>query len=364
MTDRWQEFRDALNDPESQAWFAEQDKIFLGEEANSPDWPPPSLYEEFKTQLIAKPQQIVEGLLDVGSRMIFAGGSKTYKTWVMSDLALSVVAGVPWWGFSTYMTPALYVNFELKPYYMQKRLCAIQMAKEVPCGPLYILNLRGFDVTLGAFVQMLTKVIEEHQIKIVFIDPFYKLLAGRDERVSAQINQILAAFDRVNSQTGATIVFAAHFIKGNGSDRESIDRISGGGSINRDPDNLVTLTRHDTEHAFTADFTLRDFAPIAPFVVRWEYPLLVRDDQLDPKQVKRPGAPAVYKATDLLEVIQENDDCLSTTALLEKTKQELGWKDATFYRKLSELKNSQKIFLSKVTKNWNLRNYQNADSKI
>jgi hypothetical protein len=364
MTDRWQEFRDLLNDPESQAWFAEQDKEFLGTEANSPDWPAPILYSDFETQVIPKPEEIVEAALDIESRMIFAGGSKTYKSWAMSDMALSIVAGAPWWGFSTYRVPALYVNFELKSYYMQRRLRAIGAAKKLDSGPLYILNLRGVDISLGAFVEMLFKVIETYQIKIVFIDPFYKLLAGRDERVSAEINQILAAFARVNTQSGATIVFAAHFVKMGGSERESIDRISGGGSINRDPDNLVTLTRHDTEHAFTVDFTCRDFAPIAPFVVRWEYPLLVRDESLDPKAIKRPGAPSIYKAQDLVELIEQNDDELSTSALLEKAQEELGWKEATFYRKLGELKKTKKIFLSKVSKNWNLSSYHNGDSKF
>jgi hypothetical protein len=121
---------------------------------------------------------------------------------------------------------------------------------------------------------------------VVFIDPFYKLLGDRDERISADLNQILAAFDEINRVTGATVVFATHFTKGNQSGKEHIDRISGGGSIGRDPDSLITLTNHEEQHAFSVEFTVRDFAPITPFVVRWEHPLLVRTD-LDPEKLKK-----------------------------------------------------------------------------
>src|SRR5215469_11830188 len=214
-----------------------------------PQWPKPVSYADFKVQLIEKPRPIVENLLDVSSRMIFGGGSKTYKTWVMTEMALSVVVGADWWGFSTYAMPALYVNFELKDYYMQRRMRAIQSAKKLSDGPLYVWNLRGYEITLSAFVSELLELVKSLGVMLVFIDPFYKLLAGRDERVSAEINQILAAFDDVNRLTGATVVFSAHFTKGNQAGKDSMDRISGGGSINRDPDDLVTMTKHEEEHA-------------------------------------------------------------------------------------------------------------------
>jgi AAA domain len=348
MTDpSWKEFRDQLNRQEP----VEQ----------KPEWPEPIIYQEFERQPIEKPRPLVEGILDVASRMIFGGGSKTYKTWAMSDLALSVVVGAPWWGFTAYVAAALDVNFELKPYYMQRRLRAIRAAKKIDCGELHILNLRGVEVMLEAFVEMLLKLIEKHKILIIFVDPFYKLLAGRDERVSAEINQILAAFDRINLLTGASVIFAAHFTKGNQAGKESIDRISGGGSINRDPDNLVTLTKHETEHAFTVDFTLRDFAPVAPFVVRWEHPLLVRTD-LDPDRIKRPqasrlgrgGAPSSYSIENLFKLIEENDDELATEQLISLANQTLGWARRTVFNKLEILKRSKRIFFSMATNKWNI----------
>lgn len=339
----WTDFRQQLNQP--------------GPEADQPKWPDPIPYAEFESTPIEKPRPLVESILDVSSRMIFGGGSKTYKTWVMSDLALSVVVGAHWWGFPTFQAPALYVNFELKPYYMRARMRAIRLAKKLECGPLFILNLRGYEVTLSMFREMLLKEIERHQILIVFVDPFYKLVGSGDERVSAEINVIMAAFDEINRLTGATILFAAHFTKGNQAGKEAIDRISGGGSINRDPDNLVTMTRHETEHAFTVDFTLRDFAPIAPFVVQWEYPLLVRTE-LDPEQIKRPPTAkrrsSDYSADSLFGLIQKNDDELSTESLIGLAGEELGWSRRTVFNKLDALKREKRIFFSMASNKWNV----------
>ena len=323
--------------------------------AKRPDWPAPLAYGDFKKQLIEKPRPIVDNLLDVSSRMIFGGGSKTYKTWAMSDMALSVVVGADWWGFPTFVMPALYVNFELKPFYIQRRMRAIQAAKQIADGPLHIWNLRGYQITLLEFKTELLKLIAELGILLVFIDPFYKLLAGRDERVSAEINEILAAFDEINRTTAASVIFSAHFTKGNQAGKDSLDRIAGGGSINRDPDNLVTMTKHETEHAFSVEFTLRDFAPIAPFLVRWEHPLLVRTE-LDPAKIKtvKPG-PNPYNAGDLFGLIKENDDEFSTKTLRQAAEDELGWSRATFYRKFNELVKSKRVFCSKVSHNWNVK---------
>jgi AAA domain len=341
----WKEFRENFN--------REQPAI----EQPVPEWPEPITYGEFKTQPLEKPRPLVENLLDVSSRMIFGGGSKTYKTWAMTDMALSVNAGMPWWGFEAFQALCLYVNFELKEYYMQRRLRAIEAVKKLDLSAvesLIVWNLRGYEVPLETFKLELLKRIEKFGILVVFIDPFYKLLAGRDERISAEINLIMAAFDEVNRLTGATVIFAAHFTKGNQAGKEAIDRISGGGSINRDPDNLVTLTKHETEHAFTVDFTLRDFAPIPPFVVRWEYPLLIRTD-LDPEKIKKPlGRRQECDPAELIRMVAANDDELSTGDLIAKVELELGWSSRTIARKLEILRKQKKLFKSKTTDHWNI----------
>jgi AAA domain-containing protein len=319
-----------------------------------PQWPSPIDYPVFEKSPLEKPRAVIENLLDASSRMIFGGGSKTFKTWAMSDMALSIATGFPFWLFKAFQANCLYVNFELKEFYMRQRLLAIRLAKKLVLKPgqLSVWNLRGYEVPLEMFKLELIRLIRQFGILVVFIDPFYKLLNGRDERMSAEINLIMAAFDEVNRVTGASIIFAAHFTKGNQAGKEAIDRISGGGSINRDPDNLVTLTKHETEHAFSVDFTLRDFAPISPFVVRWEYPLLVRTD-LDPEKIKVPsGRPPTHDPEQLLEIIKAGDGDLSVNELVEQCNTKFGWSRATFFRKLNDLKRTKRIWFSVANGKW------------
>lgn len=322
-----------------------------------PKWPAPIEYLDFKATELTPPVRLIANMLNSKCRMIFGGGSKTFKTWAMCDMTLSSVAGATWWGFSTSQAKMIYVNFELTDYEMQQRLCAIEKAKglKIDKDQLYIWNLKNQEITLPFFKQELLKLIEDHSALGVCIDPFYKLLDGADERLSASINPILAAFDEINRLTPATVIFAAHFTKGNQAGKESIDRISGGGSINRDPDTLLTLTKHEVEYAFTVDFTLRSFAPICPFVVRWEYPLLIRTE-LDPEQIKRPaprgGRPA-YDPKALLALIKDNDDELTTEELITKAGEMFGWSRRTVFNKLETLKNSKHIFFSMASGRWN-----------
>lgn len=55
----------------------------------------------------------------------------------------------------------------------------------------------------------------------------------------------------------------------------------------------MDVTKHQNctkqEPIYTCSITVRDFPPTEDFVVRWEFPILVRDDQgLDPADLKRP----------------------------------------------------------------------------
>jgi hypothetical protein len=89
-------------------------------------------------------------------------------------------------------------------------------------------------------------------------------------------------------RTDAAVVMAHHFAKGNSSAKEAIDRISGAGVWGRDPDSIVVLTPHEEAHCFTRTSILRNHPPQAERVLRWEYPLLVVDGELDPAALRTP----------------------------------------------------------------------------
>jgi AAA domain len=81
---------------------AEQDVI--------PDWLRPKPAVALKTQL---PAEVIKGALYAGGKLMLAGGSKSYKTWIMLDLAYSIANGLPFLGMLTKKCKVFYADLEL-----------------------------------------------------------------------------------------------------------------------------------------------------------------------------------------------------------------------------------------------------------
>jgi hypothetical protein len=323
--------------------------------------PLPSLIEYLGLEKMPmeKPKPLINNLLDCGSRILFAGGSKTFKTWLQCDLALSLCAGAPWLGFETRPARVIYVNLELKDYYIQQRLKEIRRVRDLSFAEnrFFVWNLRGCAFSRDQLCTELLNHCTNLGIDVVFIDPFYKLLNQlEDENNQTHMGAVLRCFDPINQQE-ITSAFGIHFSKGNQAAKEPEDRISGAGTIVRDADDIITLTKHEEKLAFTLDFTIRDHPPIDSFVVRWQAPIMVRTD-LDPSKIKRidikrfrPG----FDPGELLSLIQLHDDELSTNELAQLAEDKLGWSNRTIFNKLNILKRSQKAFLSVATDKWNVK---------
>ena len=102
----------------------------------------------------------------------------------------------------------------------------------------------------------------------------------------------------------AAVVFGAHYSKGNQAGKESIDRVSGSGVYARDPDSILNFTRHEEEDAFVVESNLRNLKPLEKFMVRWDYPLMVRDDCLSPAKLKTGiSKKAIYTVEDLVKAV-------------------------------------------------------------
>ena len=124
---------------------------------------------------------------------------------------------------------------------------------------------------------------------LIIIDPTYKLLFNRDENKAGDIASLMNEFEMVAVRTGAAVAFGAHYSKGNQSAKEPIDRIGGSGVFARDPDSILSFTRHEEPDCFTVEMNLRNHPPQNPFVVRWEFPLFAIDSVLDPNRLKQAG---------------------------------------------------------------------------
>jgi hypothetical protein len=138
--------------------------------------------------------------------------------------------------------------------------------------------------------------------------------------------------------------------KGNASGKDAIDRISGSGVFARDPDALLIFTKHESDAAFTVEPILRNFAPVEPFAVRWEFPLMQLAADLDPAKLKQAGGrKPTYQPDDLLPLLPP--DGLTNADWLAKADGE-GMSKPTFYRMRKALETSGKIHHSAITGKW------------
>jgi hypothetical protein len=235
------------------------------------------------------PPQLIEGVLHQGSKMSISGNSKAYKTWIYADLAVSVSHGLPWLGFKTNQGKVLYLNFEVQDFGWHDRIAKLCEAKGVKIKPnkLHFWNLRGKARSFRQLIPIIIELAKKEGYALIVIDPIYKLMAGGEENSAGDIAEMLNSFERLAVETGAAVAYAHHFAKGNASAKEAIDRQSGSGVFGRDPDSLLIFTAHEEEGAFTVDTILRNFAPISQFVVRWHYPMMEPDDNLDPSKLKQ-----------------------------------------------------------------------------
>jgi hypothetical protein len=88
--------------------------------------------------------------------------------------------------------------------------------------------------------------------------------------------------------SGAAVVVAHHFAKGDSTAKEAGDRMSGAGAWVRDPDSIMVLTPHEEADAYTVTSILRNLPRLEEFVVSWDFPLMRRAPELNPDALRRP----------------------------------------------------------------------------
>lgn len=307
------------------------------------NFPPSVDASDFIKQSETPPLELIKGILHQGCKAMLGGASKTNKTWILADMALSISHGHNWLGIPTSQAPVTYLNMELKPYFFRQRLIEIAKAKKIQIDPqrLRIWNLRGYVSGYKSFlVSIKDQFLKGNKPSLFIVDPIYMILGEAVENSAEEIGGMMNQLEEVCSQTGSATAFAHHFTKGNPSSKESIDRVSGSGVFARNPDSIITITRHEDNDCYVVEFTLRNSAPIKPFGVRWKHPLMERDDNIDPSKLRGEkngvGRPEVHEAESLLGYLPSSG---ATTAEWHRASESAcGIAESTFYKKIKLLK--------------------------
>jgi RecA-family ATPase len=219
--------------------MSEQIDIAVDLGAVPPPLPEMVAWREFSSRPHPPPPQIIQGVLHQGGKMILSGTSKSNKSWSLLDLALSVASGQEWWGHRCEKLPVAYLNFELFPWAINLRMHSL-IAARPECRDfednLILWNLRGHNSDISLLRPQLEDELTRQSFGLLILDPAYKLLGNRDENANGEIADLMNQFETLAQRTGAAIVVAHHFAKGDSTGKSAIDRMSGAGAWARDPD--------------------------------------------------------------------------------------------------------------------------------
>jgi hypothetical protein len=316
-------------------------------------------FSEVSETDLVEPATLIDGILHLGSKLTLGGASKSYKTWTLIDLALSVASGGTCLDRKCEQGRVLYVNLEIQPAFFWKRVQTVADSKRLPEGGEWRRNLVGWNLR-GHCIdaeklcsEILRRFRDDGGFHLIVIDPLYKIGGNREENSNDQAATLLNLLESLARETGAAIAYGQHFSKGNQATKESIDRVSGAGVFARDPDSILMFTKHATDGAYTVEATLRNFAPFEPFVVRWEYPRFVRDNTLDPAELKQPkkgGRSASYSANDLLECLGNQD--LTAKEFETRVREQTGMSHGKFFELFGEAKQAGLIHKCKIDGKW------------
>jgi hypothetical protein len=307
--------------------------------------PPPlpeiEFLRDFAAHMPQPPAQVVEGILHCGCKMILGGTSKSNKSWCLLDLAISVASGQPWWGHRTVKMPVVYINFELHRWSIAQRLHALCGARPECQGlgeSLALWNLRGRSADLTLLRPKLEEQLARHQFGLIILDPAYKLLGDRDENANGEIASLMNEFEALAQSSGAAVVVAHHFAKGDSTAKSAIDRMSGAGAWARDPDSILVLTPHEEPDCFTVSTVLRNLPQLDEFVVRWNYPLMQVASDLNPDALRRPQSKnKVCTDREFVELVLGKES-MNYRKVVSRARECFGMSEASTNRYLARLK--------------------------
>lgn len=252
------------------------------------------------------PEELIEGIVRVGHKMLISGASKAGKSFLLMELTIALSEGLKWLGFQCKKSKVLYINLEIDANSIYHRFAEIYRAMKIK--PLHsnnvsIWNLRGYAMPLDKLAPILTRRVANKGFDVIIIDPIYKVITG-DENNASDMGYFTNQFDKICLETGCTVIFSHHHSKGSQGLKRAMDRASGSGVFARDPDAQIDMIQLDISEVFLAqnadnesstawrlESSLREFPNFKPVNFWFEYPIHRIDDKDILKQKYADGDP-------------------------------------------------------------------------
>jgi AAA domain len=271
------------------------------------------------------------------------------------NLAVAAATGEDWLKFETVKTKVLYINLELHEDTFFNRLGTICQAMEIPIADvadnLSSWCLRGHAAGYSEILPVILNEIRDKGFGLVIFDPTYKILGELDENKAGDITKLMNALEEVCAETGAALVMAYHYSKGNKAASQDGDRTRGSGVFLADPDALLEFVPQsesdESNDILSVVSILREFRPVPSFCVKWDGRALFEVSGHDPKKLKKAtGRPSSYSEKELLNLLGE--DGMTATEWQKACADERGIPRTQFYALKQSLEKSGRVYKSKL----------------
>lgn len=228
--------------------------------------------------------ELIEGILRKGHKMLISGPSKAGKSFLLIELALSIVAGRKWLGYQCRQGKVLYINLEVDGASFYRRIAdtAEAMGVIIPPRKLDIWNLRGENTFIEHLTPILLRRAKEKGYTAIIFDPLYKINKA-DENSASEMGEFFNHLDHICKKLNTSIICCHHHSKGGQAQKSSIDRSSGSGVFARDPDAILDMIRIDPrdagkslekgQTAWRISSVLREFESPEDIDVIFDYPV-------------------------------------------------------------------------------------------
>jgi len=243
---------------------------------------------------IPEPQEdFINGLLGPDEKCLLVGGSKSRKSWFLSQMTISLAMGLKFLDINTRKCRIIVYDMEMKPESIKIRYSAIFKSMGLPDFPKEFCENVTINCTRGKPKLHLDEDIEgiihhakEFKADIIVFDPLYKFLnlkppRSLDENKASDMALLLSFFDYIQGMTKTSIVYCTHGAKGFVEEKQILDRASGSGVFARDADVFLSICRHQDENKFVLESVLRDKKHLRSIGMKLEHPLFLHEAELD-----------------------------------------------------------------------------------
>lgn len=228
---------------------------------------------ESKTKV---PPVIIEDILHQGHSMLLYGPSKSYKSFLLLMLCVSIATGTEWLGRKCTQGNVLIIEFENGEGMVLNRIKQIlkEIGLDETClSRISILSAKN-SLDINSLADGLIKNIPPKLYSATIIDPIYSFMNGMESQAE-YVDDLFNKIDELSKKLETSVILCHHTKKETQGYQSMIDRISGSSIIGRNIPSLICISSVYEKDGYCREkiqTKLRHFPQQQPFYINIKGP--------------------------------------------------------------------------------------------